>query len=107
MTPRRISDRRMVRNLPTPDGIALGKELARLADASPMAGRPRCATCAFRGGTEANGCAPTLMDAIKSEGDTFWCHENEDKPCAGWAAARKELGGSTTVAPWDFVGGED
>lgn len=71
-------------NRPTPEGIALGKELARLTDRAeaevrarfPKA-KERCGTCAFRLGTIPNGCVETVMDALKCalEYRTFDCHE--------------------------------
>lgn len=87
-------------NLPTPEGRALGAELARLADVAeaenrerfPRAAR-RCYDCAFRAGTDPNGCAETLMDALKCvvEAKPFFCHKGVaegDTPrtlCAGFA----------------------
>lgn len=96
----------MITNLPTEEGRALGKELARLCD-SALLGKPdeRCATCAFRLGTEANGSPATLMDATKCvlERVPFFCHEHA-RPCAGFAAMVLTR---PVVAPWEFVGGSD
>jgi hypothetical protein len=109
-----------VRNLPTPEGRALGVELARLVEGE-VAGKDdgRCATCAFRVGTDANGSPQTLMDAVKcaAERVPFYCHEamsaeqdaawrrGEDLPgnmtklCAGWRAMLSPV---AHVAPWPF-----
>lgn len=78
-------------NVTTPEGIELGRELARLADNEyARTGRDsRCETCAFRHGTHiANGSAPTLMSAVKCflERTPFYCHETE-RPCGGWVGA--------------------
>lgn len=87
-------------NLPDPAGIALGAELARLADVEDERQRvhfrnqlPRCDDCAFRAGTRPNGCSETLMDAVKCviELVPFYCHKgvkDGDDPkrlCSGWA----------------------
>jgi hypothetical protein len=88
-----------VPNLPTPEGRALGVELARLADAQEPVHRerfpnmrPRCHDCAFRAGTLPNGCVETLMDAVKAlaEAKPFYCHHgfSDGEPtrlCAGYA----------------------
>lgn len=81
-------------NMPTPEGEELGRELARLADKEMekrKANFPnhieRCATCAFRRGTIANGSPQTLrdaVDAIKGDGE-FMCHERENHQCVGYA----------------------
>lgn len=89
-----------VENLPTEEGRMLGRELARLCDLAepdvrarfPKSGR-RCHDCAFRLGTRPNGCAETLMDAVKAlaEGSVFYCHdgipdgETGTEMCAGFA----------------------
>jgi hypothetical protein len=86
-------------NEPTPEGEALGSHLARFVEvelqtrAAELPGR--CHDCAFRRGSKPNGCPSTLMDALKCvlEGETFYCHINEGKPCAGWVAL------STAPAP--------
>lgn len=96
-----------VRNLPTPEGYALGAELARFAEQEIAKGKAdkRCATCAFRKGTDANGCAPTLMDALKlaMERRPFYCHEAH-KCCGGWRVLVADV---AQEAPWDLIGGFD
>jgi hypothetical protein len=91
-------------NMPTPEGEALGKELARLADLAEAEQLkqfpnmlPRCNECAFRAGTLPNGCAETVSDALKCviERVPFWCHkglkEEEGQPtriCTGWMVSQ-------------------
>lgn len=96
-------------NQRTPEGIALGEQMARLCDIE-LADKPdsRCATCALRRGDHlANGSPETLMSATKCilERTPFWCHE-EDRPCAGWLAMRAPADGVVEM-PWDHVGGAD
>lgn len=94
------ADADAVENLPSEEGAALGKELARLCDNAEVATRQRfpkqrarCADCAFRLGTRPNQCAATVMDALKAvvESVPFYCHlgvEEGTEPrqlCAGWA----------------------
>jgi len=87
-----------VPNLPTHEGRLLGAELARLADVEEARLRERfprhqhrCGDCAFRAGTDPNGCPETLMDAVKAlvEGVPFYCHKGPDgepkRLCAGYA----------------------
>ena len=100
----------LIRNRPSPEGRALGKELARLADAEPSVfSYLRCGTCAFRAGTVPNGCTATLLDAIKCaiEGVPFYCHEDKagERPCAGWIMLRGD-GSVSGQAPWPFSTGE-
>lgn len=88
-----------VENLPSEEGAALGRELARLCDNAEAEvrqrhPRPRCADCAFRLGTRPNQCAETVMDALKAvmEGVPFYCHlgvedGEAERLCAGWAIA--------------------
>ena len=99
----------MRQNQRTPEGAALGAQMARLCD-QELAGRrdDRCGTCAFRAGDHlANGSPETLMTALKCamERAPFWCHEH-DRPCAGWAAMQTPKGGEIMV-PWDAVDGDD
>lgn len=98
-------------NQRTPDGIALGEQMARLCD-KEITGKPdnRCGTCAFRRGDHlANGSPETLMSAIKCvlERTPFPCHEHgTDRPCAGWLAMRTPAGRELEM-PWDYVDGAD
>jgi len=103
-------------NRPTPEGRALGKELARLCDAAETEQRKRfpnhaerCKSCAFRLGTIPNGCPETLMDAVKCviEGRDFLCHmtlgadgEPDGTPCRGWMLMLTNAPRGT--APWPF-----
>lgn len=91
-------DEEMKLNLPTPEGAKLGAELARLTDASAeimeKAGEKvpdRCAGCALRLGTIANGCPPTLLTLTGCivSGERFDCHERPG-PCAGWLIATRQ-----------------
>ena len=99
-------------NETTPEGRALGAEMARLCDTAIDGEDNRCATCAFRKGDHlANGSPATLMNALKCviEGDPFYCHEHE-RPCAGWVAmsGRKDRGvpRPKLEAPWPFIEGQ-
>ena len=96
-------------NARTPEGIELGKQMARLCDGE-LAGKrdDRCRTCAFpSGGHLANGSPETLMTALKCamEGTPFWCHEH-DQACAGWAVMRFPKD-ALVKAPWEAVEGGD
>ncbi len=89
----------MTVNAPTPEGIALGRELARFFDieqpkveAQFPGSTERCKSCAFREGTYPNGCPETVVDALDCAvtGKPFYCHvglvDGEPKRlCAGWA----------------------
>lgn len=98
-------------NAPSDEGAVLGKEMARMADGEMekrKANFPnhveRCATCAFRLGTVANACAPTLMDAMKCviEGrDEFFCHEREHHQCVGYAILKRD-NDRGPECPWSF-----
>jgi hypothetical protein len=101
-----------VRNLPSPEGEALGAELARLT-AAGMQGRDfpePCRSCAFRAGTVPNRCLATVGDALKCvmEQVPFYCHEQvEGEPtvlCRGYAAAMSTLpvDAAPVELPWDF-----
>jgi hypothetical protein len=105
----------------TPEGQALGKQMARLA-AKAIAEQKKqfpnmrepCATCAFKAGTIPNGCPQTLMDATKClvEGVPFMCHHGtQDKDgnfnefCVGWFAsysAISQRGGLKIECPFPF-----
>lgn len=92
----------------TPQGKAMGKSAARLADiglarlqslgladvSAPMLRDEMCKSCACRPGTVPNGCLQTQMDFLKAvhEGKPFRCHAPMDgKMCAGWVRARAEV----------------
>jgi hypothetical protein len=108
----------LIPNLPTPEGSALGAEMARLL--APEIARYRaqypdapdlCGSCAFRLGTHPNGCATSLMDALKClmEHRPFLCHETVDEsgdptaPCIGWVAGRTASPGrKKSQMPWEF-----
>lgn len=96
----------VIRNQPTPEGRALGEQLARLTDTAEIEVRKqfpnhdeRCASCAFKAGTFPNGCLTTVADATKCavEGTPFFCHHNLDgdknptELCAGWMIAQTAL----------------
>lgn len=51
-----------------------------------MADHERCATCAYREGTEAANTPSTvfLAELCVMSGETFNCHEDH-RPCRGWA----------------------
>lgn len=107
----------LVPNRPSDEGRAVGKELARLADAAeaetlkrfPNA-KVRCKSCAFRAGTFPNGCLATVGDALKCvlEQRPFYCHEkpaneNPTELCAGYAAAMLTRVDTKPIkAPWPF-----
>jgi hypothetical protein len=97
-------------NHPTDEGRALGREVARLADAEFAANpalRPRCHDCAFLAGTEPNSIAGTLMNALKCaiERDPFYCHvipaDGRQRLCAGWEAMLNR--GEPMQAPWPYI----
>ncbi|MBI2724628.1 MAG: hypothetical protein HYX42_00095 [Polaromonas sp.] len=92
----------------TPQGQAMGKTAARLAEHGmtrlqaegladlnlPMLRDEMCKTCACRAGTVPNGCLQTQMDFLKAvvEGQPFLCHAPQDgRMCAGWVRARAEV----------------
>jgi hypothetical protein len=93
-------DRVNIKNEPTPEGRALGEQLARLTEVELAKLKPKfpnhaepCGTCAFRRGTYPNGCLATVMDALKCvvENHDFMCHEHRKgepmTPCTGWFIA--------------------
>jgi hypothetical protein len=86
-------------NLPSIEGAALGRQLARFADVEAdnrqrqgQSVPKRCGECAFRKGTDPNRCLSTVANALKCavEGEPFYCHvnvPNGTEPthlCAGW-----------------------
>lgn len=92
----------------TPQGQAMGKSAARLAErgralladmglGSVQAPRLRaemCKTCACQPGSVPNGCLQTQLDFLKAaaEGTPFLCHSPKDGSlCAGWVRARAVL----------------
>jgi hypothetical protein len=78
-------------NLPTMLGSLMGLALPEVREESC------CATCAFRQGSAANQCIPTVSDALEclGDGEKFMCHEGvhegmePTKVCRGWAQAVK------------------
>lgn len=90
----RMSD--LIRNRPTPEGIELGQNIARLIQPEidklwKENGIPdlRCQSCAFRAGTVPNGCGQTILDALEcvENGPAFVCHQNQENLCHGYVAA--------------------
>ena len=92
----------------TPQGQAMGKSAARLAErgralladmglGSVQAPRLRaemCKTCACQPNSVPNGCLQTQMDFLKAaaEGHPFLCHSPKDgRLCAGWVRVRAQL----------------
>lgn len=103
----------LYRNRPTPEGLALGKALARMCDNEAVKNPDapaRCATCAFRAGEHlANNSPETLMTALKCalERKPFWCHHVPDgkaRACAGW---RLLLAETSQEVPWPLIRGKD
>jgi hypothetical protein len=108
------------RNMPSPEGRALGEQLGRLADAAetdmrsklPDGFPERCASCAFRPGTFPNGCLETVMDALKCtmEGKMFYCHHGKPDaegrhtdPCIGYLVSRASVYGTEPLeVPWKY-----
>ena len=92
----------------TPQGQAMGKSAARLAERgralladmglgsvqTPRLRAEMCKTCACQPGSVPNGCLQTQMDFLKAaaEGVPFLCHSPKDgRLCAGWVQARVVL----------------
>ena len=104
--------RPLCKNLPTPEGREAGENMARMIEPAIAAlaaqgeADVRCATCAFRPGTFPNGCAETVLDAMKCgmEGAPFYCHDKRHKgeTCHGWFAMRYALDGKRTAAFWKY-----
>ncbi|MGL4576588.1 MAG: hypothetical protein ACRCV9_17510 [Burkholderiaceae bacterium] len=121
----------MAQSRVTPEGLAMGKSAARLAELGrarlvemgldsvkgPRLRDEMCKTCACRLGTVPNGCLQTQMDFLKAaaEGKPFQCHAPLDGTlCAGWVRARAELVASPLPAPamaliakWDYSPPDD
>lgn len=91
----------------TPEGQALGKSAARLAElghrrlqATGLADSvstdfadDMCSSCACRPGSVPNGCLQTQLDFLKAviDGRRFYCHSPLDGHlCSGWVRARIE-----------------
>lgn len=98
----------MTHNRVTPQGQAMGRSAARLAElghkrlqglgldgiTAPMLREDMCKTCACQPGTVPNGCLQTQLDFLKAahEGKPFLCHAPMDgRACAGWVRVRAEL----------------
>lgn len=110
----------------TPEGLAMGKSTARLAELGrdrltemgldgvkgPGLRDEMCKTCACQLGSVPNGCLQTQMDFLKAaaEGRPFRCHSPLDgKLCAGWVRARAELVANPLpaqamelISKWDY-----
>lgn len=73
-----VPPERLIPNVPSEDGAALGNELARFAEHEISTGKrdERCHDCAFRLGSKPNQCLKTVADALKCvvEGEPFYCH---------------------------------
>lgn len=107
------------RNLPSPEGRALGEQIARFADAIEQRWRKelgwvpsRCSSCAFRKGTFPNGCLPTQADVTKCllEDKAFFCHQlpKDGSPmrlCGGFMLLRHRA--SKVPTPWAFSHEDD
>lgn len=121
----------MTHNRVTPEGQAMGKSAARLANL----GRTRlvemgldgikggnlrddmCKTCACQPNSVPNGCLQTQMDFLKAaaEGIPFLCHAPRDgRLCAGWVRVRAELVANplppqamALIAKWDYSPPDD
>lgn len=91
-----------IENRPTFEGFELGYHLARFFEQAPQIAE-RCFTCAFRQGTDPNGCPPTVMDAMKCvmEGVPFYCHERPTELCGGYVCLRGDSGKPTKTF-WPF-----
>lgn len=97
---------KLIPNRPSEIGREAGEGIAKMADnAARVFGDTRCGTCAFRDGTIPNGCASTVMDAMKCvmEHRDFNCHEDLTKLCGGYDASRKACAGMPPVeCPWPW-----
>ncbi|MDT7836486.1 hypothetical protein [Aquabacterium sp. OR-4] len=110
----------------SPQGRAMGKSAARLADLGlarlaelgldgvkgPGLRDEMCKSCACRLGAVPNGCLQTQMDLLKAaaEGKPFQCHAPRNgQLCAGWVRVRAELVANplppqalALLAQWEF-----
>jgi hypothetical protein len=117
----------VIHNRVTPQGQAMGKSNARMAELGrlklestgltnlnlPMLRDDMCKSCACRPGTVPNGCLQTQMDFLKAvvEGKPFLCHApNDGRMCAGWVRARAEHVANpmppevqALIAKWEFT----
>lgn len=109
------------RNLPSPEGRALGEHLARFADVEEEKWRKemglvpvRCQSCAYRKGSYPNGCLSTVANALKCtmEREPFYCHhgmklkqdtdlQQPKSVCAGWLLMHRAE--PPVEAPWPFT----
>jgi hypothetical protein len=75
----------------TPNDLCaeLGRELVRLYLKNEQP-KDMCGDCAFRLGRDPNRSA-TAHDALAClvNGEEFWCHHGEDRPCAGYQRAKE------------------
>lgn len=108
-------------NRVSPEGKAIGEQMARLCDRQVQkliaqgewSKDERCASCAFRCGTVPNGCLQTQADAFKTvmEHEPFYCHAVKqigEKVCAGWFASVQDVKHSTTIiCPWPYSNPDD
>lgn len=110
-----MSDPTKAHGRTSPQGRAMGKSAARLAELgrarlvamgldavkAPGLRDEMCKSCACRPGTVPNGCLQTQLDLLKaaSEGHPFLCHAPKDgRICAGWASVRAQLGATPLPA---------
>jgi hypothetical protein len=115
----------------TPEGRAMGKNAARLAELGarrlaadgltnlnlPMLRDEMCKSCACQHESVPNGCLQTQMDFMKSavEGKPFLCHAPMDgRMCAGWTRVRAEIVArplpaqvSEILAKWEYSPADD
>lgn len=103
------------RNRVTPEGKAIGAQMARLCDIEgakliaegEWTEDERCRSYAFRLGTVPNGCPQTQMDALKSvmQQEPFFCHVADPgtQVCAGWFACVQASKKQPPVTmPWPY-----
>lgn len=89
------------------------RETAKLIEQGEFKEDERCAGCAFKSGSVANGCLQTQMDVIKSllEKKAFYCHMVEHigtKVCRGWFAAAQAFKDLPEMqCPWPISPSDD